>query len=130
MATLQTGRTWISKRNYSQSAGMLVAGALAATPLSIVSAGAYTQTTLVSRQDNSALLMEISSLKERVAKLEAAIEIVEELDWDDALARGRIYFDSHPGKPIFPDELAAEISTSISQAIEVCEALQKEGAVV
>jgi hypothetical protein len=60
----------------------------------------------------------------------AAIEIVEELDWDDALSRGRAYFDSHPGKAIFPDELAFALQTSISQAIDICEALQKEGAVV
>ena len=75
------------------------------------------------------LLAEIEGLKSRVAALESAIEVIDELDWQEALKRARAYFDSRPGQKIYPDELAGAIRTSISQAIDVCEALEKEGAV-
>jgi hypothetical protein len=108
-------------------AGMLAAGVSKGQP---ANAGLYTETFTTGHQHTAQLLAEISALKARVAKLEAAFEIVEELDWDDALLRARAYFDARPGQSVFPDELASFLKTSISQAIELCEALEREGAIV
>ena len=76
------------------------------------------------------LRAEIDALKSRVAALENAFEFVEELEWDDALTRARGYFLKHKGQSISPIDLAAILNTSYSQAADICEALEKEGAVV
>jgi hypothetical protein len=75
------------------------------------------------------LLREIEELRERVGLLEQTTEIIDEPDMDEALETARSYFDSKPGHRIYPDELAAAIGTSVSQAIEICEALEKEGSI-
>lgn len=57
------------------------------------------------------------------------MSVVEELDWEEALARAREFFNKSAG-PIFPTDLAAELATSVSQAVELCDALEEEGLVV
>jgi hypothetical protein len=81
------------------------------------------------RQDffTANLLDEIAELNKRIATLEQAINVVEELDLELALDRARAFFDSKRGQSIYPDELAQAIGTSVSQAVEVCEVLEREG---
>ena len=74
------------------------------------------------------LLTEIESLKQRVAQLEGSIEIIDELEWDEAIEKARAFFAEREG-PVYPDELAESLGTSVSQAIELCEALMEEGLV-
>jgi hypothetical protein len=80
--------------------------------------------------DNLNLLSEISALKERVAKLEQVIEVVDELDWDLALSKAREFFTREKRKDVRPPELADYLGTSISQAADLCDALEREGIVV
>jgi hypothetical protein len=75
------------------------------------------------------LIRDLERLEERIAALEQAINIIDEPDLDEATGKARSYFDSNPGRPIYPDELAAAIGTSVSQAIEICEILEKEGSI-
>jgi len=130
MPATQSSRTLVGKRHYRQPVGVLIAGSLAAATLPTVPVGMYSRTVSVSYQDPVALLSEINSLKERVAKLEAVIEIVDELDWDTALARAREFFTSAKRSNVYPTELAEHLGTSISQAIDLCELLAAEGVVV
>jgi hypothetical protein len=131
MAAAQTNVTLVGRRKYSQPAGMLAAaGALVAVPVATAQVGIYTRTVSVQYQNPIALLSEVNSLKERVAKLEAAIEIVDELDWGSALARARDFFTSSKRSNVYPTELAEYLGTSISQAMDLCEFLAAEGVVV
>jgi hypothetical protein len=130
MVATHQNRTMVGKLNYRQTTGMLVAGALVSAPVGTAMAGQYTRTVSVSRQEPSLLLLEIQSLKERVAKLEEAIEVVDELDWDTALARARDFFTSSRRINVYPTELAEHLGTSISQAMDICELLASEGVVV
>lgn len=75
------------------------------------------------------VLQEIEKLKRRVSTLEEALEIVDELPWEEALDRGRAYFADNPDKPTTPDVLARVLRTSITQASDVCLQLEKEGLV-
>jgi hypothetical protein len=72
---------------------------------------------------------QIRALEARVAKLESEIGVVDELSWEVAIDWARRFFDQNVGKSFFPDDLAQAIGTSVSQAIELCAALEKEGAV-
>ncbi len=74
------------------------------------------------------LLAEVTALRSRVAALEGMFEVIEELDWETALSRGRELFKT-ASKPLYPTEVADALKTSVSQAIEVCEALELEGSV-
>ena len=74
------------------------------------------------------LLAEIENLEQRVANLEASIEIVDELSWEEAIEKARAFFANRAG-PAYPDELADSLETSVSQAIALCEALEQEGLV-
>jgi hypothetical protein len=74
-------------------------------------------------------MAEIEQLKRRVASLEEALEIVDELEWDQALARARAFFADNPGKPTTPDVLARILKTSIMQAADICTQLETEGLV-
>ena len=76
------------------------------------------------------LLAEISDLRRRVASVEQALDLVDEMNWDEALVAARGLFASRKGEGIYPTELADILGTSVSQAVELCEALEKEGAVV
>lgn len=75
------------------------------------------------------ILAELEHLKRRVASLEQALEIVDELPWDDALDRGRSYFADNPDRPTTPDILAVVLETSVVQAADVCAQLEREGLV-
>jgi hypothetical protein len=75
------------------------------------------------------ILEELEELKRRVASLEQALEIVDELPWDDALDRGRSYFADNPDRPTTPDVLAVILETSVAQAADVCAHLEREGLV-
>ncbi len=79
------------------------------------------------RQD--LILLEIEKLKRRVSSLEAVLEVVDELPWEEALDRGRAYFADNPDKPTTPDVLARILMTSVAQAADVCLQLEKEGLV-
>lgn len=76
-----------------------------------------------------ALLAEIAKLNARVDALESLFEYVEELDWGVALAKARQIFLSSDA-PVSPIELADALGTSYSQAIELCEVLEKAGEIV
>jgi hypothetical protein len=90
----------------------------------------YNPAPRVSNAGNEALRQEIERLNRRVTALEQTILVVSELDFAEALERARKVFDSRPGQKIYPDELAAILGTSVSQAVEVCTALEKEGSIV
>jgi hypothetical protein len=78
----------------------------------------------------SSLVDVIEQLKKRITALEQAIEIVEEPDFEVALEKARRFFDGSRGQKFHPDELADAIGTSVSQAIEICDTLEKEGSIV
>jgi hypothetical protein len=80
--------------------------------------------------DLRALTDRIAALEAKVEALQASLHVVEELGWEDALARAREYFESHPDLPTTPDILAEEIGTSIEQAVELSEYLMGEGLLV
>jgi hypothetical protein len=61
--------------------------------------------------------------------LEGAIEVVEELDWDAALSAARLFFAERGKAPAYPTDLADYLRTSVSQAMELCDALEKEGSI-
>jgi hypothetical protein len=75
------------------------------------------------------ILTELEQLKRRVASPEQALEIVDELPWEDAVDRGRSYFADNPDRPTTPDILAVVLQTSVAQAADVCAQLEREGLV-
>lgn len=78
---------------------------------------------------SQALLSEIAGLKARIEALESAFEVVEEMDWAEALAKSREIFSAHK-VPLSAVELADALGTSYSQAIEICGILEGAGEIV
>lgn len=77
------------------------------------------------------LVEQVALLNRKIDALSGGAEDADEVDipFEAAIALAREYFSKHK-EPTYPDELAERIGISVGQAIEVCEALVKEGQVV
>ena len=106
---------------------------LPTSPLSSVASGSIYLVSPNAPQPNtvdvSLLSEEVEELRQRISALEEAL-FIDELEWDEALQRARKHFRSRRGCSVLPTELAEALGTSVSQALDLCEALEREGAVV
>jgi len=82
---------------------------------------------VLAETENAELRELVADLQKRVASLEMQIGAIDELEWDDALAKARDFF----AEPRTADaaDVAEAIGTSVTQAVDLLAALEAEGAI-